>query len=219
MNAVSGWPPVSTEGPYDDLESLIRVTYKDCGRVAYRLMGQPADAEEATQEAYLKLTANWPRVRTLPTAGSQYAYLLKIVTNEAVHVMRLRQRRPEYLSADIAEGARTCEDVEERALARVDLQPVWQAISALPEACRVVVSLHAAGYAVVDDDGQERVIARRGPGDMIGESGRAPGNLRSATVVACGTVRVLVMKTEDYAVFVSEHFSVPDVVKRHVKER
>lgn len=148
MNTVSGWPPVSTEGPYDDLESLIRVTYKDCGRVAYRLMGQPADAEEVTQEAYLKLTANWPRVRTLPTAGSQYAYLLKIVTNEAVHVMRLRQRRPEYLSADIAEGARTCEDVEERALARVDLQPVWQAISALPEACRVVVSLHAAGYAV-----------------------------------------------------------------------
>ena len=83
----------------------------------------------------------------------------------------------------------------------------------------VMVILDGRTAVVVDDDGQERVIARRGPGDMIGESGRAPGNLRSATVVACGTVRVLVMKTEDYAVFVSEHFSVPDVVKRHVKER
>jgi RNA polymerase sigma factor (sigma-70 family) len=148
VNAASDWPPVPAEGPYDDLESLIRATYKDCGRVAYRLMGQVDDAEEVTQEAYLKLTASWPRVRALPTAGSQYAYLLKIVTNEALHVMRLRQRRPEYLSADIGEGARTCEDVEERALARVDLQRVWQGISALPETCRVVVSLYAAGYAV-----------------------------------------------------------------------
>ena len=83
----------------------------------------------------------------------------------------------------------------------------------------VMVILDGQTAVVVADDGQERVIARRGPGDMIGESGRTPGNVRSATVVACGTVRVLVMKTEDYAVFVSEHFSVPDVVKRHVKER
>jgi RNA polymerase sigma-70 factor (ECF subfamily) len=148
VSAASGWPPISTEGSYDDLESLIRATYKDCGRVAYRLMGQPDDAEEVTQEAYLKLTASWPRVRALPTAGSQYAYLLKIVTNEALQVMRLRQRRPEYLSPDIAESARVCQDVEERALARVDLRPVWQAISALPQACRVVMSLHTAGYVV-----------------------------------------------------------------------
>jgi len=83
----------------------------------------------------------------------------------------------------------------------------------------VMVILDGRTAVVVDDDGRERLIARRGPGDMIGESGRTPGNVRSATVVARGTVRALVMKTEDYAAFVSEHFSVPDVVKRHVKER
>lgn len=83
----------------------------------------------------------------------------------------------------------------------------------------VMVILEGRTVVVVDDDGRDRVIARRGPGDMIGESGAVPGNTRSATVVARGTVRVLVMKTEDYAVFVSEHFSVPDVVKRHVKGR
>lgn len=32
-------------------------------------------------------------------------------------------------------------------------------------------------------------------------------------------VLALVMKTEDYAAFVGEHFDVPDVVKRHVKDR
>lgn len=83
----------------------------------------------------------------------------------------------------------------------------------------VMVILDGWTVVVVDDDGRDRVIARRGPGDMIGESGAVPGNTRSATVVARGTVRVLVMKTEDYAAFVSEHFSVPDVVKRHVKGR
>jgi CRP-like cAMP-binding protein len=83
----------------------------------------------------------------------------------------------------------------------------------------VMVILDGRTTVIADDDGRDRVIARRGPGDMIGESGAAPGNVRSATVVARDTVRALVMTTEDYAVFVSEHFSVPDVVKRHVKGR
>jgi Cyclic nucleotide-binding domain len=83
----------------------------------------------------------------------------------------------------------------------------------------IMVILGGRTTVVVDDDGRERIVARRGPGDMIGESGRAAGNVRTATVVAHGTVRALVITTEDYAVFVGEHFSVPDVVKRHVKGR
>jgi len=83
----------------------------------------------------------------------------------------------------------------------------------------VMVILEGRATVVMDDDDRDRVVARRGPGDMIGESGREPGNVRSATVVAHSTVRVLVMTTENYATLVGEQFSVPDVVKRHVKGR
>ena len=66
---------------------------------------------------------------------------------------------------------------------------------------------------------RDRAVAERGPGDFVGESGRPPSGVRSATVIAIEPVLALVMKTEDYAIFVGEHFDVPDVVKRHVKDR
>jgi CRP-like cAMP-binding protein len=83
----------------------------------------------------------------------------------------------------------------------------------------VMVILDGQTKVIVDDGGRDRIIARRGPGDLVGESGAAPGNVRSATVVALGMVRTLVMTTEDYAAFVGEHFGVSDILKRHVKGR
>jgi hypothetical protein len=83
----------------------------------------------------------------------------------------------------------------------------------------VMVILAGHTKVFVDDGGRERIVARRGPGDLVGESGAAPGNVRSATIVALEPVRVLVMGTADYAVFVSEYFYVPDIVKQHVHGR
>ena len=83
----------------------------------------------------------------------------------------------------------------------------------------VMVILDGRTEVWVREDGRERVVAERGSGDFVGESGRAPSGVRSATVIAIEPVLALVMKTEDYAAFVVEHFGVPDVVKRHVKDR
>ena len=57
--------------------------------------------------------------------------------------------------------------------------------------------------------GGERVIAERGPGQLVGELGALRLHVRSATVTAPDTVRALVMKTGDFASFVSAH---PDVL-------
>lgn len=57
--------------------------------------------------------------------------------------------------------------------------------------------------------GGERVIAERGPGQLVGELGALRLHVRSATVTALDTVRALVMKTGDFASFVSAH---PDVL-------
>jgi CRP-like cAMP-binding protein len=83
----------------------------------------------------------------------------------------------------------------------------------------VMIILDGRTKVCVRESGSEREVAERGPGDFVGESGRPPSGVRSATVIAIEPVLALVMRTEDYAAFVGEHFDVPDVVKRHVKER
>ena len=58
---------------------------------------------------------------------------------------------------------------------------------------------------MVNRTSQQRTIAERGPGQLVGERGAFQVNVRSATVVALQTVQTLVMKTEDFAAFVSAH--------------
>lgn len=87
------------------------------------------------------------------------------------------------------------------------------------QAGEVVVILDGWTKVCLDEQGHERVIAERGPGDLVGESSTVPGNVRSATVVALDPVRALVMSTADYAAFVSEHPGVPDLVKKQMYVR
>src|ERR1022692_276669 len=83
------------------------------------------------------------------------------------------------------------------------------------------VMLILAGWTkiTVQDSGGERVIAERGPGQLVGERGALRVNVRSATVVALETVHALVMRTEDFASFVSAHPRVLDVVESQIYDR
>ncbi len=65
----------------------------------------------------------------------------------------------------------------------------------------------------VKDGGGERTLAERGPGLLVGERGARRLHARSATVTALGTVRVLVMKSGDFASFVSAHPAVSEFVE------
>jgi CRP-like cAMP-binding protein len=66
---------------------------------------------------------------------------------------------------------------------------------------RVTISTRAG-------DGSERVIAERGPGELIGEHAVQRPGLRSATVVARTQVQVLAMKAEDFDEFLRTNPSV-----------
>jgi hypothetical protein len=72
---------------------------------------------------------------------------------------------------------------------------------------------------IVADGSGERVIAERGPGQLIGERSALRVNVRSATVVALETVHALIMATEDFANFVSAHPRVLDVVESQIYDR
>jgi hypothetical protein len=71
------------------------------------------------------------------------------------------------------------------------------------------------------EGGAERVIAHRGPGQLVGERAILEVRQRSATatVVATGMVSALVMTTEDFALFVTEHPAVLDIIERQIQRQ
>ena len=83
----------------------------------------------------------------------------------------------------------------------------------------VIVILSGWTRITVSDGGRRRVIAERGPGQLVGERAALQVSVRSATVVALETVEGLVVRTSDFAGFVSAHPGVLDIVEGQVYER
>jgi CRP-like cAMP-binding protein len=67
--------------------------------------------------------------------------------------------------------------------------------------------------------GNQRPIAERGPGDLIGERAVLMVRSRSATVRALNAVRALVVSAEDFAVFLGEYPRVNAVLELQVYQR
>jgi signal-transduction protein with cAMP-binding, CBS, and nucleotidyltransferase domain len=87
------------------------------------------------------------------------------------------------------------------------------------QAGNVMIILDGWTTVLVNAGGRERIVATRGPGDLLGERGVPPAGLRSATVIAAEAVLALVISTEDFAVIISEHPSMNDIVKMQAYDR
>lgn len=83
----------------------------------------------------------------------------------------------------------------------------------------VIVILSGWTRITVSDGDRTRVIAERGPGQLVGERAALQVSVRSATVVALETVDGLVVRTSDFAGFVSAHPGVLAIVEGQVYER
>jgi RNA polymerase sigma factor (sigma-70 family) len=134
------------QAPYGDAESLFRAAHNELMRVAYSLLGNHADTEDAAQDSFFKLVTAWDRVGGLTTPDEQRAYLFRIVINEALHILRYPHRRWERLGVDTDQDGASLEALDEQVQARADLRLLWKAIGELPRMRRDVVALRAAGY-------------------------------------------------------------------------
>lgn len=83
----------------------------------------------------------------------------------------------------------------------------------------VVVLFVGRTKICVWDGGTEQIIAKRGPGELIGERAALRVSVRSATVVALEQVQALVMTTEDFASFLSRYPDVLQIVEDQIYER
>lgn len=135
---------------HGDLDSFNRLVlaYQDLVySQAYRMMGEPEAAEDATQDAFISAYRYLQTYR----GGSFKAWLLRIVTNACYDELRRRKRRPttplEPLDTEdeevesprwLADGENTPEEQAERA----DLERAIQTcLNGLPDDFRAVVVL------------------------------------------------------------------------------
>jgi CRP-like cAMP-binding protein len=87
------------------------------------------------------------------------------------------------------------------------------------QADHVMVIIEGRTRVCVDENGWERVLAERGPGELIGERSGLQVSVRSASVIAQETVRVLTVGTADFTAFVNAHPRVFDIVERQLYDR
>lgn len=112
--------------------------------VAYRLLGDPDAAADATQDGFLKAYRALNGFR----GGSFKSWLLRIVTNTCYDQMRARKRRPtsslENMAVDPEHASRLVHDGEgpEEYVLREELgRVIQQGIQTLPEDQRVTLIL------------------------------------------------------------------------------
>lgn len=147
----------------DSLERWLAEGYAPAYRTAYLILRNPADAEEAVQEAFLRA---WRFRAAIPAGDGIRPWLYRVVVNACLS--RLRSERSRRNSADAFAdlAAVTAEDEPgpEAVALRSDVQAaVLEALGSLPEHLRVVVVLRY--YAQLNEREIAAAIHRR-PGTV-----------------------------------------------------
>jgi RNA polymerase sigma factor (sigma-70 family) len=120
---------------------LVEATYRDVYTLCLRILRDPNDAAEATQDAFLKV---WRNLAGFRGDAAFETWLYRVASNAALSKHRSRKRRrahetgveDETLGAFAASGS-----VEATAGARLDLRDLEQALGSLPEHYREAVVL------------------------------------------------------------------------------
>jgi hypothetical protein len=87
------------------------------------------------------------------------------------------------------------------------------------QADHVIVILSGRTKICVEESGGERILAVRGPGQLVGERAALQISVRSASVIALVTVQALVARTRDFAAFITDHPRVLAIVEQQVYDR
>ncbi len=121
----------AAQGDQEAFSRLVARYQRPVVTFAYRYLGDHEEAEDAAQDAFVRVYFSLPRLRN-PEKLASYLF------TTALNVCRKRRRRcPEPLPA----ASETAESPEEQTLRQLEHERVAQAIAALPEEYRVTVSL------------------------------------------------------------------------------
>jgi len=87
------------QGKVDAFNELVLIYQQQVYNLAYRIMGDPASAADATQDAFVSAYRSIARFR----GGSFKSYLMRIVSNRCYDELRRHKRRPAASFEDLSE--------------------------------------------------------------------------------------------------------------------
>jgi RNA polymerase sigma-70 factor (ECF subfamily) len=122
------------EGNLDAFDELVREHGPAVYRVAYRLLGDRADAEDAAQDAFLQA---WRSLRNFRADSAFSTWMYRIATNRCLDELR-RRRETEPLDE---EGPSQHPGPEQVVVARSEFEILRQAIDTLSVAQRAALIL------------------------------------------------------------------------------
>jgi RNA polymerase sigma-70 factor (ECF subfamily) len=128
-------------GQKDAFGALVNRYQKVMYNVALRMLGNPADAQDATQDAFVKA---YERLASFDSHYRFYSWMYRILVNECLNVNRGR-RPEEALDGDEEEGSGTPFDVALDAERREQIQMALLRLT--PDYRTVVVLRHFAGQS------------------------------------------------------------------------
>ena len=146
----------------DDLAEWLRAAYPGAYRTARLIVRDPAEAEDAVQDAFLRA---WRFRASAPRDGGWQPWLYRVVVNACCS--RLRREVPRRdaradLDGDYEDAA---PGPEARALHAEETSAIVEALAALPESLRIPVVL--------------RYYAGLSEKDVAAAIGRRPGTVKS----------------------------------------
>lgn len=150
-----------------EFSELFSARFRWASQTAYALCGNWKEAEEIAQNAFVRVYAQWPRIR-LETAE---AYLRTVVTRVFLDSKR-RGRARESPVSDVPESAAHCDssDFDER-------QALAQALQKVPHRQRAVLVLRFMHDLSVE---QTADILKCSPGTVKSQTNRGLHTLRQA---------------------------------------
>lgn len=122
-------------------KELVEATHRDVYTLCLRILGNPADAQEATQDVFLKV---WRNLSSFRGEAMFSTWLYRVASNTAISKYRKRKRQrinesgvdDEVLAQIPSPGS-----VESAAGAKVEVERLEEALALLPEGLREAVVL------------------------------------------------------------------------------
>lgn len=138
---------------------LVEATYRDVYTLCLRILGDPQDAAEATQDAYLKA---WRGLRGFRGEAMFQTWLYRVASNSALTKHRSRRRRQSHesgLQDEVLTELPAAGSVEAAAGVRIEVQMLEAALERLPEQYRTAVVLRDVYGLSIDEIAQRLKIS------------------------------------------------------------
>lgn len=163
------------EGDRGALEDLVSRSYRPAYTLALRLLRDPDDAAEATQEAYVRMVKGLKRFRD---DGAFPTWLFKIVSNVCMSEMRKRSRRETPTELEVVPDPDPM-DVEDLVAGRLLREQLAELVDGLPDTDRTAILLRDV-YDLSTDESAE--ILGISPGAVKVRLHRARRRLRERLI-------------------------------------